>query len=333
MDTAQPDAMGTVVAIWRYPVKSMMGEELNAVDVTLRGVAGDRAYAVIDSATGKVASAKNPTKWGRLFECRASYHPDAFRDAGYLSVHVTLPDGCVLRAGDDQLNERLSALFERTSLCTDVVPDTGQLEEYWPEVAGRAYQNTVTDQPIASRTFFDGALVHLMTTATLDALRAAFPAGRFENRRFRPNLVVASLHGEQGFIENRWIDRTITIGSDLVLRVIAPCIRCVMTTLPQCDLPEDRNILRTAVQQNQAAVGVYATVTGLVGSAEEIWCASRNPAKALTVGCEGSGPCRCRLTHSDRYQTRRCWWHQSDRRCEIPQPALQILTAWTYSSP
>lgn len=176
-------------------------------------------------------------------------------------MHVTLPDGCVLRAGDDQLNERLSALFERTSLCTDVVPDTGQLEEYWPEVAGRAYQNTVTDQPIASRTFFDGALVHLMTTATLDALRAAFPAGRFESRRFRPNLVVASLHGEQGFIENRWIDRTITIGSDLVLRVTAPCIRCVMTTLPQCDLPEDRNILRTAVQQNQAAVGVYATVT------------------------------------------------------------------------
>jgi uncharacterized protein len=53
-------ATGKVVSIWRYPVKSMMGEELNSSYVTERGLIGDRTYALIDQKTGKVASAKNP---------------------------------------------------------------------------------------------------------------------------------------------------------------------------------------------------------------------------------------------------------------------------------
>jgi uncharacterized protein YcbX len=54
---------GAVVALCRYPVKSMMGEDLNAVEITERGLVGDRQFAVIDPSTGKVAGAKNPRKW------------------------------------------------------------------------------------------------------------------------------------------------------------------------------------------------------------------------------------------------------------------------------
>ena len=57
---------GRVVSLWRYPVKSMLGEQLNSSYVTEHGLLGDRAYALIDQKTGKVASAKNPRKWGKL---------------------------------------------------------------------------------------------------------------------------------------------------------------------------------------------------------------------------------------------------------------------------
>jgi uncharacterized protein YcbX len=66
-------AAGTVVSLWRYPVKSMMGEEFNSSYITERGLVGNRTYAVVDKQTGKVASAKNPRKWGKLFDIRSIF--------------------------------------------------------------------------------------------------------------------------------------------------------------------------------------------------------------------------------------------------------------------
>jgi MOSC N-terminal beta barrel domain len=60
--------LGSIVSLWRYPVKSMLGEELNAAEVTKAGLRGDRAYALVDSSDGKVVSAKNPRKWPHLFD-------------------------------------------------------------------------------------------------------------------------------------------------------------------------------------------------------------------------------------------------------------------------
>src|SRR6266511_1373153 len=86
-------ALGSVVSLWRYPVKSMMGEELNAVEVTGRGLQGDRAYALVDSSDGKVASAKNPRKWPQLFDFRAAFVDPPRPDAQMPPVRITLPDG------------------------------------------------------------------------------------------------------------------------------------------------------------------------------------------------------------------------------------------------
>ena len=72
MSNAAQNELGSVVSLWRYPVKSMMGEELNATEVTERGLLGDRAYALVDSSDGKAATAKNPRKWPRLFDFRAT---------------------------------------------------------------------------------------------------------------------------------------------------------------------------------------------------------------------------------------------------------------------
>ena len=135
-----------------------------------------------------------------------------------------------------------------------------QAEEYWPDMEGLEYRDTVTEWELPAGTFFDLAVVHLLTTATIECLRALYPEGRFEVRRFRPNIVVATAPDRQGFVENDWIGHTVAIGDEVRLRITGPCPRCVMTTLPQGDLPKDAGILRTAAQNNEANVGVYADV-------------------------------------------------------------------------
>ena len=134
-----------------------------------------------------------------------------------------------------------------------------QAEEYWPDIEGLDYRDAVTDFDLPEGTFFDAAAVHLLTTATINRLRTAYPAGRFEVRRFRPNVVVTTGQ-EEGFVENGWVGRTVAIGDEVRLRINGPCSRCVMTTLAQGDLPKDVGILRAAAQENQANVGVYASV-------------------------------------------------------------------------
>ncbi len=136
-----------------------------------------------------------------------------------------------------------------------------EAEEYWPDIEGLDHRDTVTDFTLPEDTFFDAAVIHVLTTATIDRLREIYPQGRFEVRRFRPNIVVQLASGEKDFVENAWINHTLVIGDDVRLNVTGPCPRCVMTTLPQGDLPKDAGILRTAAQHNHANVGIYAAVT------------------------------------------------------------------------
>jgi MOSC domain-containing protein len=253
-----PDELGTLAALHRYPVKSMMGEELNACEVTVRGLAGDRSYAVVDIATGKVASAKNPRLWRRLFDFRAAYVEPSRGCDGASPVRVTFPDGTEVTSRDTDIDARLTAAFGREACLASVPPEAPSLEASWPDIGGLGNPAPVTQEAMLRGTFFDGAFVHVLTTATLDALRRLAPEGRFEPRRFRPNLVVATPGA--GFVENAWVGKEVSLGDQVVLRVARPCGRCIMTTLPQGDLPSDQLILRTAARHNAAKVGVYAEV-------------------------------------------------------------------------
>ena len=264
---------GSVVALWRYPVKSMLGEELNASAVTTRGLLGDRAYALVDRSDGKVASAKNPRKWPQLFDFRAAFVEPPRPGAPLPPVRITLPDGTMLTSTQTNLNQSLTqalhreVTFDATERGQQEVvestfpnPWTPQAEEYWPDMEGLDYRNTVTDFDLPEGTFFDCAVVHVLTTATLERLRELYPQGRFEVRRFRPNIVVEIANGGADFVENAWIGHTLAIGDAVRLSITGPCPRCVMTTLAQGDLPKDPGILRTAAQHNQVNVGVYAGV-------------------------------------------------------------------------
>jgi uncharacterized protein len=246
----------SVATLWRYPVKSMQGEELNATDITEAGLLGDRRFAVIDPATGKVAGAKNPRKWPGFFFFRAAYTAPPRPEAALPAVRVTMPDGSTATTDEADLPKLMSeALGREVTLSVASAAQSAPIAEEY---------DIDTDEVIAfdlpPGTFFDAAPVHLVSTATLDRLRTLYPGGRFEPRRFRPNIIVATGPDATGFVENDWVGHDITIGEHVRLRVLAPTARCVMTTLPQGDLPKDSGILRTAAQHNKAQVGVYAIV-------------------------------------------------------------------------
>jgi len=196
MTRSDSGAAGSVASLWRYPVKSMLGEQVTTASVDEWGLFGDRAYAVVDRTEGKVASAKNPRKWPRMFEFRAVLPHPAKPDT---PVSITLPDGTALSSDQADVDEILSGVLGRpvTLRATERArheaadprgqkPSAAQAEEYWPDMEGLDYRNTVTDFDMPEGTFFDCAVVHLLTTATLARLGELHPQGRFEIPRFRP---------------------------------------------------------------------------------------------------------------------------------------------------
>lgn len=273
-----PDPGRSVLSLWRYPVKSMMGEELNASALDESGLVGDRWLALVDTETGQVASAKNPKKWPDLFAYRASYAGPLASRKELPAIWIQCPDGSVMSTGQEDIGELLSRTLSRSVQVRSRAPGSAFLEQYWPERDSAspeeaAGEPSVTRETIAAGappgTFFDYSVLHLLTTATLEALQGVYPTGRIESRRFRPNIIVQSEPGEQGFVENQWVGRTLRIGPDVVLQVSDPCPRCVMPTLAQGDLPKDPGIMRAMaantvyvpfVHKALPSIGVYATV-------------------------------------------------------------------------
>src|SRR5436309_18788 len=209
--------VGAVVSLWRYPVKSMLGERLNAAEVAHDGLLGDRYYGLIDRADGKVATAKNPRKWPNLFAFRATFVPGI--TAQMPPVRITLPDGSTVTTDQKDCEQILSKAVQRDvslgATARGSATWTRQSEEYWPDMDGLDHRDTVTDFALPAGTFFDCATVHLLTTATLERLREFHPQGRFEIQRFRPNIVVEPVANTPGFIENTWIGSTLAIGDQV----------------------------------------------------------------------------------------------------------------------
>jgi uncharacterized protein YcbX len=264
--------MGKVASLWRYPVKSMQGEELSEAEVTPYGLLGDRVYALVDVAEGKTVSAKNPVKWPTLLGCKALFVEPPKKTAPPPTVRLTLHDGSMTESTARDCHQIVSKALKRTVILAmadrgwmsgvhATLPATwdGKAEQYWPDMDGLDHRNAVTEFALPKGTFFDGAVLHLITTATLVHLNETYQKGRFDPARFRPNILISTPEGEKGFAEQSWIGRTVKIG-DAQLAITGSCGRCVMTTLAQGGLPKDNGILRTAVQRNEGNVGFYAKV-------------------------------------------------------------------------
>ena len=267
--------VGLVAVLRRYPVKSMLGEELNEAWADERGVLGDRAFAVVDIESGGIASAKRPKRWARLLACRACYVEPPQRGGDLPPVRISLPTGISVTSDDPAVDDVLSELVGRAVRLSPRAQPNATYDDYWPDEEGlspEGYRDTVTREPIArlapAGTFFDMTAFHVVSSQSLAALRQAAPSSRIEAARFRPNIEIAADSPHPAFVENDWTGRVLHIGDELALKLLLPTMRCVMTTLAQSGLPSDPEILRALVRANRVEVadaGKYPCL-GVYGS-------------------------------------------------------------------
>src|SRR5512142_3211691 len=262
--------LGTVTTLRRYPVKSMLGEDLQAGEVSRAGLAGDRRLAVVSRRTGKIASAKYPRLWRDMLTLSA----EAI-DGCEVAALITLPDGETVRSTDEGIDDILSGLLDEPVTLTATPPPGASLDRAVPEAVlrdGVAAPVPATLIEIGAAappgTFVDFAPLHLITTATLDRIAELSPDRRADLERYRPNIVIGT--GGSGFTEHDWLGRELRIGGDLVLRVIARTPRCAIPTLSHGRLPRDTEALRAVARHNRVSplpdvdpepcAGVYAEV-------------------------------------------------------------------------
>jgi len=261
---------GIVTTLRRYPVKSMLGEDLGAGEVSRAGLAGDRRLAVVSRRTGKIASAKYPRLWRDMLTLSAEV-----MDGGGVAALITLPDGETVRSTDADVDDILSGLLDEPVTLTATPPAGASLDRAVPEAVLRdgiaaAVPATLIEIGAAAPpgTFVDFAPLHLITTATLGRIAELSPYRRADLERYRPNIVIGT--GGSGFTENDWLGRELRIGADLVLRVIARTPRCAIPTLAHGRLPRDTEALRVVARHNRVSplpdadpepcAGVYAEV-------------------------------------------------------------------------
>ena len=258
--------LGTVAVLRRYPVKSMLGENLRACEVTGRGLTGDRVLGLVHRETGKVASAKNPRLWRSLLRLSAASGSD---------VKIAFPDGTSMAATDPGIDVALSEFLGHNVTLTADPPSDATLDRADPEQVLRdgltahvRVENLHLGDAAPGRTFFDFAPLHLLSTSTLARIAELSPRGAVELHRYRPNLVIRT--AAAGFTENDWAGRELRVGSDLAVRVLARTPRCAIPTLEHGDLPRDVDALRVPAAHNrispmdglgpQPCAGVYAEV-------------------------------------------------------------------------
>jgi hypothetical protein len=269
---ATNEIVGSVAGLWRFPVKSMRGERIEQAELTGRGIVGDRAYALIEADTGKVVSAKSARLYPGLLNCQATFVEPPQSGRELPPVQIRLPDGATLMSDASDCDRALSAYFRREVRLARAAPEDFTIDQYHPDVEGAdpaGHRDTVVEQklgsalfaqlgmpsPVPVGSFFDVFPLTVLTTSTLERLNTLQPQTRFDERRFRMNVIVATT--EAGFVENGWVGRELVTGDGVRLSVALPDPRCVMTTLAQDELPQDAGALRALVQHNRIQVGAF----------------------------------------------------------------------------
>ena len=258
--------VAVVSALFRYPVKSMLGESPAELTLTTNGTLGDRAWAVRE-ASGRIATAK---KWAAMFGFRASY--DSPPRTGELApVTITFPDGGSIHAADPDASARLSEALGRPVRLEQAKAGERSRAEIDPQtifadlpveqiMPGLTLQTMPDTFGLVRGAFFDSAPIHVLASGSLEHMqRLCGGDSMLDPRRFRPNILVdTSGTGADGFVEDEWLEGTLEVGESVKIVAMKPALRCVMTTHAQTDLPRDLSILRTAARHHQATLGVFA---------------------------------------------------------------------------
>jgi uncharacterized protein YcbX len=291
--------IGTVKQIYRYAVKSMAAEKLNACEAGVMGIPGDRGWALRDETTGEITNGKN---FPVLMRCAARYREPP--SLGFIpQVDMIFPDGATIGSDASDVNERLTELlgkpvslwplrpaddaehYRRKSKTARVFgklarfraframlpalmsvgPAREQVRDGFSREPGEPLPDLSTLPPELIEftsprgTYFDAFPIHVLTTASLETMTRLNPAAVWDIRRFRPNFLIETKPDIRGLVEAEWDGRKLRVGG-VELKCEMPTVRCGMTIQAQAGLAKDPSILRTIVRDADQNLGVYASV-------------------------------------------------------------------------
>lgn len=276
--------------LWRYPVKSMGGHQVDAAALVSRGVRDDRLWAVRDVAADVTATAR---RLPGLLGCTARYDGEPAADVGPghpWPVVITLPDGDEVHSGDADVHARLSEVAGRavrlTSLPARADRRAHRAGPLTPSVVARDLGLGGGDRlpgrrpvPLGSLltlarystppgAFHDVHPVHVLSTRTLATLAGHDPAAGVDVRRFRPTVVLevddAALAAllpaaDAGLPEHAWSGAQLHLG-EVRLDVVTPTVRCVVPSRAQPGLQRDVAVTRAVARRADRFTGAYAEV-------------------------------------------------------------------------
>ncbi|MXZ86078.1 MAG: MOSC domain-containing protein [Acidimicrobiia bacterium] len=249
----------SITELWRYPVKSMGGERVESLELRTSAVVGDRQWAVRNSETGKIASAKRPRPYGQLLSWSARTQADG-------GLVVVSPDGRVYAVGSEELDAALTEALGEPVQVVEV--EKGREETYgseWPEIPGTVLSDVEVDLPIAAITektsFVDASAVHIIVNQSMKHLASLLDGVELGVERFRPNIVLDA-HDDVGsgeFADLAWKDIDFKIGN-AELRIGDATPRCVMTTLAQPGYEQAKSVLQVlaATARKEFDYGAFA---------------------------------------------------------------------------
>ena len=259
----------SVTTIYRYPVKSMMGETLSDADIGVVGIPGDRGWAVRDEKRGGIRGGK---KIPQLMTLAAQSGPAA--------PLITAPDGDSASASSEGINEWLSDKLGHPVTLWPLLPadqldhyrrgapDTEDFEQELRAVFGRLPDEPLPDLAGLGEllefesppgTYFDAFPMSIMSQQSLNTMNQLEGESQFDVRRFRPNLLVDIPDTDHPFPEQAWVGKTLSVSS-VTLKIDMRCPRCAMTTHGFSDLPKDAQIMRKLVANSEGNLGIYASV-------------------------------------------------------------------------
>ena len=249
----------SIAELWRYPVKSMGGERVESLELRISAVVGDRRWAVRNTETGKIASAKRPRPYGQLLSWRARTQADG-------GLVVVSPDGGEYVVGTGELDAALTEALGESVQVVEV--EEGREETYgseWPEIPGTVLSDVEVDLPVAVLTektsFVDASAVHIIVNQSLKHLASLLGGAKLGVERFRPNIVLDA-HDDAGsgeFADLAWKDIDFKIGN-AELRIGDATPRCVMTTLAQPSYEQAKGVLQVlaATARKEFDYGAFA---------------------------------------------------------------------------
>ena len=310
--------VGRVAEIWRYPVKSMAGEQVPDARLGPLGMHADRMWAVRDVEADVTTSAK---RLPGLLWCTARFAAAPPPEAGpgnAPEVIIGFPDGTEVSSSDPGVHAALSSYVDR-DVQLRPLPPVKDKASYRGNMMTQADMRTILGvddgEPLPDLSMFpikklaeitmyatpigsyaDAYPVHLVTDKSLRTIAATAPDSDFDVRRFRPTLLVeVEPDTTADYPEWDWCGGLlVTPGARLLPQI--PTIRCVMPSHEQPQLKRDREISRTLSANSRRCLGVYGSVArpgGIaVGDAIDLIPAQRSKLGVLTDKVTGTGVAR-----------------------------------------